>query len=285
VTGFRHISGGLESFKSNLPAAVRARFEAAESRMAERVAGGLPAIPDDRPTPCSHCHGSGLVYAQSWIPGEDPTPELVTCTRCPMGMAVEQRQHANLIGGSGLEDFGDVTFGSFRPTAAQASQYDAVQTFGGCPRGWMWLYGVYHSGKTSMAKMLGNYWLGARKPVLYRVEPVLMIELRSTFDAGSEQTFTRQLSELLHSPLLILDDFGKAKSSAWVEEQRFTICQHRLEHRLPTVVTTNLDFDDMDTMMPRLTPRIFDDGNCQLVGFSEPYRADRQHAAVSRLSE
>lgn len=46
-------------------------------------------------------------------------------------------------------------------------------------------------------------------------------------------------------PLLLLDDLGAAKASEWTEEVTYRVINHRYEHRLPTIVTSNLGGGDL----------------------------------------
>ncbi|MFJ4686288.1 ATP-binding protein [Streptomyces sp. NPDC088789] len=50
----------------------------------------------------------------------------------------------------------------------------------------------------------------------------------------------RELQTLSRSPLLLLDDLGAAKTSEWTEELTYRLINHRYEHMLPTLITTNL---------------------------------------------
>ncbi|MGW5478511.1 ATP-binding protein [Streptomyces sp. NPDC004008] len=50
----------------------------------------------------------------------------------------------------------------------------------------------------------------------------------------------RELQTLSRGPLLILDDLGAAKTSEWTEELTYRLINHRYEHMLPTLITTNL---------------------------------------------
>lgn len=72
-------------------------------------------------------------------------------------------------------------------------------------------------------------WLAITGPDLYaRLRP------RDGHDAEGE--FARYASV----PLLLLDDFGASKESAWTEETGYRIVNHRGVHMLPTIYTTNL---------------------------------------------
>lgn len=45
--------------------------------------------------------------------------------------------------------------------------------------------------------------------------------------------------------LLVLDDLGAAKSSEWVEEVNYRLVNHRYEHALPTLFTSNIPPRDL----------------------------------------
>lgn len=52
----------------------------------------------------------------------------------------------------------------------------------------------------------------------------------------SEEVFQRYAS----AQLLMVDDLGAAKNSEWVEEVNYRLINHRYEHRLPTLITSNV---------------------------------------------
>lgn len=55
----------------------------------------------------------------------------------------------------------------------------------------------------------------------------------------------RHLQALARCPLLLLDDLGAAKQSPWTEELTYRLVNHRYNHLLPTLVTTNLPVADL----------------------------------------
>ncbi|MFE0449623.1 ATP-binding protein [Streptomyces fungicidicus] len=68
----------------------------------------------------------------------------------------------------------------------------------------------------------------------------------------------RELQTLSRSPLLLLDDLGAAKTSEWTEELTYRLINHRYEHMLPTLITTNLPTAELrialgDRVASRLT--------------------------------
>ncbi|KPI02921.1 IstB domain protein ATP-binding protein [Actinobacteria bacterium OK074] len=48
------------------------------------------------------------------------------------------------------------------------------------------------------------------------------------------------LRHLLRTPLLVLDDLGAARMTEWTDELTYRLVNHRYNHELPTVMTSNL---------------------------------------------
>ncbi|MFE6178404.1 ATP-binding protein [Streptomyces sp. NPDC056464] len=59
----------------------------------------------------------------------------------------------------------------------------------------------------------------------------------------------RELQTLARCPLLLLDDLGAAKTSEWTEELTYRLINHRYEHMLPTLITTNLPTAELRTAL------------------------------------
>ncbi|MEU6029708.1 ATP-binding protein [Streptomyces tauricus] len=59
----------------------------------------------------------------------------------------------------------------------------------------------------------------------------------------------RELQALARCPLLLLDDLGAAKASEWTEELTYRLINHRYEHLLPTLITTNLPTAELRTTL------------------------------------
>lgn len=57
----------------------------------------------------------------------------------------------------------------------------------------------------------------------------------------SEEVFERYAK----ARLLVLDDLGAAKSSEWTEEVNYRLINYRYEHRLPTLITSNVPPRDL----------------------------------------
>jgi DNA replication protein DnaC len=72
----------------------------------------------------------------------------------------------------------------------------------------------------------------------------LIREIQSTFTPDSTLTETDVLSPVFESDVLVLDELGAKRTTAWVEETVFYIINHRYNHKKVTLFTTN--YPDID---------------------------------------
>lgn len=77
---------------------------------------------------------------------------------------------------------------------------------------------------------------GMRCPWRFTTAADLYAQLRPGARNDAEQ-FLRSHCEV---SLLVLDDIGAGKSSEWTEEINYRLINHRYEHELPTLLTTNV---------------------------------------------
>lgn len=73
----------------------------------------------------------------------------------------------------------------------------------------------------------------------------LYARLRPRHGVDSEAEFTRYAN----APLLVLDDLGAAKESEWVEEINYRLINHRYEHILPTLITSNVPVSELGVQL------------------------------------
>ena len=128
-----------------------------------------------------------------------------------------------------------------------------AQDFAAAPWSWLVYSGGPGCGKTHLAVAIANTRMLRGEPVLFQVVPDLLDHLRASFSPNSTVTYDELFEEVRSSSLLVLDDFGSQSSSPWAEEKLFQIVNHRYNHALPTVVTTNLAPEGLE---PRLLSRI-----------------------------
>lgn len=171
---------------------------------------------------------------------------------------MEQRRIAKLVGESGMGvRFQMRTFATFREDAATETAKRLAQTF--CadiktnPRATgIMLIGPYGCGKTHLAAAILHQSAENGIPGMFVVAPDLLAQIRSSY-----RTEDGRADEIVdaakNTPLLVLDDLGAEKASAWVQEQLYMLINHRYEHMLPTVITTNNDGQELEQELGRRT--------------------------------
>jgi DNA replication protein DnaC len=156
---------------------------------------------------------------------------------------------------SNLDAFKSMTFNSFSVQGRlgladeqiRSLQYALSQSqqFAGSPRGWLVLMGSYGCGKTHLAAAVANACVEFGMNTIFLTVPDLLDWLRFSYDAP-DTTFEQRFEELRNASLLVLDDLGAQNSTKWAAEKLFQIVDYRYARKLPTVVTTNLDLEDLD---------------------------------------
>ncbi len=120
--------------------------------------------------------------------------------------------------------------------------------------GWLFLQGGYGCGKTHLAAAVANYAVGMGVPTLFLTVPDLLDALRFAYDS-EDTTFQDRFEEIRTAKLLVLDDFGTQNATGWAQEKLFQITNFRYINKLPTIVTTNLPLDEVES---RIRSRLAD---------------------------
>ena len=122
------------------------------------------------------------------------------------------------------------------------------------------LTGQVGSGKTFLACCIANTLIKADKTVLFIAVPDLLDQIKATYDMRNDTSVTE--SDLLDTakevPLLILDDLGAHNYTDWSRNKLFSIINHRLNYLLPTIITTNINLENLEQFLgDRTTSRLF----------------------------
>lgn len=119
-------------------------------------------------------------------------------------------------------------------------------------------------GKTFLAGAIANALLEQGIEVLFIVVPDLLDEIKATYGYQENSNTEHSLLETARKvPLLILDDLGAHNYTDWVRNKIYSIINYRLNNNLSTVITTNLDLNELKEFLgERTTSRIIQ--MCQL---------------------
>ena len=119
---------------------------------------------------------------------------------------------------------------------------EAATNYAKDPDGWLTLFGETGVGKTHLAVAIASARMRAGDEVFFAFVPEILDYLRSAFDPGSAVSYSQVLEEVKSARLLILDGLGDETASPWGQEKLYQVIVRRHNARLPTVITTKLDF-------------------------------------------
>ncbi len=117
------------------------------------------------------------------------------------------------------------------------------------------------TGKTHLAVGLLRE-LASRKgaKIAFAEQRQLLKDLQSTFDGGGARNESDVLAPILEAEVLLLDDLGAGRTTAWAQDVMHDVLAHRYNRKLPTVMTTNraTGDDDDGTVAPSDAPTLRD---------------------------
>ncbi|MBN2499380.1 MAG: ATP-binding protein [Anaerolineales bacterium] len=237
---------------------------------------------------CPHCGGLG--YLRSDFPVGHPEfgrLQICVCRRAE----VSQRTRHKLYAASQLAELKHLTFENFEPRGRggnnqnQANSievaFQTTQQFAQELKGWLFLQGGFGCGKTHLAAAVANFVVDHGVKTIFLTVPDLLDTLRYTYQ-DPEETFESRFEEIRGVRLLILDDFGTQNATPWAQEKLFQILNHRYVNELPTVITTNVPFEQIEG---RIRSRLSHPELVRRVSISAPdYRRPYDEGKVHELS-
>lgn len=129
----------------------------------------------------------------------------------------------------------------------------------------IYLTGNMGTGKTSMASILmqniilrsvkcdsldpSDIKFNSTYKCLFITEAKLNTEIYATWRKNSESTYKSLMSKLIKVPFLCIDDVGSVSQSEHLFEAYMMIIDERYKRRLPTVITSNVPFDQLQEII------------------------------------
>jgi DNA replication protein DnaC len=121
---------------------------------------------------------------------------------------------------------------------------NAAEQYAAAPAGWLYLFGGYGTGKTTLAACATNALRSSGCLVAFGTAPSVFDWLKSTFDRSDDgPTFAEAFDRLCAVPILVLDDLHQLGRSTWAREHLFRLIDHRYASALPLIVTSTVPPD------------------------------------------
>ena len=242
---------------------------------------------------CPHCGGIGFLRLDVPV-GHEKFGRLEACVCRASEIAENARQR--LYEMSNLDRLSHLTFGNFNPSGNPKAEFvsppevaslrdaqDASENFAAALRGWLLLEGSYGCGKTHLAAAIANGAVQRGVPTLFITVPDLLDSLRFAY-SDPETSFEARFDDIRNADLLVMDDFGTQNATPWAQEKLFQIINYRHINKLPTVITTNLILDEIES---RIRSRLQDTDFVRYVRITAPdYRrpTETSNPGISMLS-
>ena len=161
-----------------------------------------------------------------------------------------------LMGSGGVgERFRSRSFATFRESPATSRAVAVCKRFCAAVKrdpkvpGLM-LKGGYGTGKTHLAVAILRETAEAGIPGMFVVVPALPGKMRASFDRKDGKA-DELVTTAKNAPLLVLDDLGAENPRPWVVELIYVLINHRYEHMLPTIITTNYSGNELEAVFGR----------------------------------
>lgn len=106
----------------------------------------------------------------------------------------------------------------------------------------LYLCGNFGSGKTYLISALFNELAKENVKSAIIFWPEYLRDLKSSFNSEYKNEFNNKFNAIKKSPLLLIDDLGAESITSWSRDEILCpILQYRMEEKLPTFITSNLD--------------------------------------------
>lgn len=127
---------------------------------------------------------------------------------------------------------------------AAAQFLSEVSDTGELPERGFYIYGPFGTGKSFILGALANELANRQIRTVVVYVPEFLREMKQSIQ---NQTLNEKIDFVKKAKVLMLDDFGAESMSAWARDEVLgTILQYRMAEKLPTFITSNFNFDELE---------------------------------------
>ena len=132
-------------------------------------------------------------------------------------------------------------------------------------------FGDPGTGKTSLAMLIAQHAMKARRSVAIYTTPWLLARIASTYESQQE-SYMQIMDRLAAVDLLQIDDISIKSEKEWTLQQLYTIINRRYEDRRSMILTANLaSHEELPQHIgPQAASRLFE--MCELIPMFGPDR-------------
>jgi DNA replication protein DnaC len=194
------------------------------------------------PSECPKCHGTTFELRT----GEDGVVSAVRCD-CSLGrMSRDMLRQARIprrYDHCTFEEF-HIQPGDTGHSAAKKSAQDWVGLWPAVNHGLMFL-GPPGTGKTHLVVAIARDLIQTKRAkVMFYEQRDLLKSLQGTFDSQGGQRESDIFGPVQNAEVLILDDLGAGRTTAWARDVLHDIIAYRYNEQKPLILTSNLPVGD-----------------------------------------
>lgn len=133
------------------------------------------------------------------------------------------------------------TFADYVIDAKNQSTVDAAKELQS-----LYICGSPGTGKTFLAAIMAQEFLKQGKSVIFGEVPILLDQLKATFNDNSKATLEELMKTLSEVDVLVMDDLGTETPTDWAVERLFSIVNARYNAQKTMIVTSNYTPDELE---------------------------------------
>lgn len=111
----------------------------------------------------------------------------------------------------------------------------------------LYLYGNFGCGKTYLIAAMFNELAKSNVKSAIIFWPEFLRNLKESFNSSVKSEFSKKYNYIKKVPLLLIDDIGAESTTSWSRDEILCpLLQYRMDEKLPTFFTSNLDLKNLE---------------------------------------